>query len=73
MGQAAITSLKRSTLEYDTINPFIKVKWNQGAGWNMFCPMDEDGPGGHAYVGCVAVAMAQAMSVYEYPACSAWG
>jgi hypothetical protein len=47
--------------------PFIDVKWNQGSGWNMFCPEDPDGPGGHAYVGCVAVAMAQAMSVYEYP------
>ena len=33
----------------------------------MFCPEDEEGPGGHAYVGCVAVAMAQAMSVFEYP------
>ena len=58
---------QKATAEYDSINPFIKVKWNQDAGWNMFCPEDEDGPGGHAYVGCVAVAMAQAMSVYEYP------
>ncbi len=50
------------------IDPIIDVTWNQGAGWNMFCPYDEDGPGNHAYVGCVAVAMAQAMTVYEYPA-----
>jgi len=49
------------------IDPFIPVNWNQGNGWNRFCPEDEDGPGGHVYVGCVAVAMAQAMSVYEYP------
>ena len=49
------------------VEPFITVNWNQSSGWNMFCPEDEDGPGGHAYVGCVAVAMAQAMSVYEYP------
>lgn len=59
---------QKATAEYDSINPLIGVKWNQDAGWNMFCPEDEDGPGGHAYVGCVAVAMAQAMSVYEYPA-----
>jgi hypothetical protein len=51
-----------------TIAPLIKVNWGQGAGWNMFCPEDAEGPGGHAYVGCVAVAMAQAMSVYSYPA-----
>lgn len=51
-----------------TIDPLIKVNWGQGAGWNMFCPADAEGPGGHVYVGCVAVAMAQAMSVYGYPA-----
>ena len=49
------------------VEPFIEVTWNQGSGWNMFCPVDEDGPGGHVYVGCVAVSMAQAMSVYDYP------
>ncbi|MEA3462215.1 MAG: C10 family peptidase [Bacteroidota bacterium] len=51
----------------DPVDPFIPVNWNQSSGWNMFCPEDEEGPGGHTYVGCVAVAMAQAMSVYEYP------
>ncbi|MBN2697692.1 MAG: C10 family peptidase [Bacteroidales bacterium] len=50
-----------------TIDPFIDVTWNQGNGWNRFCPADEEGPGGHAYVGCVAVSMAQAMTVYNYP------
>lgn len=49
------------------VEPFIAVNWNQSSGWNRFCPEDEEGPGGHVYVGCVAVAMAQAMSVYEYP------
>jgi len=49
------------------VEPFIEVTWNQNSGWNIFCPFDEAGPGDHAYVGCVAVAMAQAMSVYEYP------
>ncbi len=50
------------------VDPIIQVNWNQGSGWNRFCPEDAEGPGGHAYVGCVAVAMAQAMSVYGYPA-----
>ena len=49
------------------VDPFIEVEWDQSSGWNQYCPEDEDGPGGHAYVGCVAVSMAQAMSVYQYP------
>jgi len=50
-----------------TVSPLIKVEWDQGSGWNRFCPVDEDGPGGHVYAGCVAVSMAQAMSVYKEP------
>jgi len=64
--RAALPSAKKAVAA-ETVLPFIDVKWNQGAGWNMFCPEDPDGPGGHAYVGCVAVAMAQAMTVYDYP------
>lgn len=50
-----------------SVDPLIPVEWNQSSGWNMFCPVDETGPGGRVYVGCVAVAMAQAMSYYKYP------
>ncbi|TFH36516.1 MAG: T9SS type A sorting domain-containing protein [Bacteroidia bacterium] len=50
-----------------SVKPLIKVTWNQGSGYNIFCPADAAGPGGNTYVGCVAVAMAQAMSVYGYP------
>lgn len=50
-----------------SVSPIIKVKWNQGKGWNRFCPEDPDGPGGHVYAGCVAVSMAQSMSVFEHP------
>lgn len=49
------------------IDPLIEVLWGQGSGWNRFCPEDSLGPGGHTYVGCVAVAMAQALSVYNVP------
>lgn len=51
-----------------SVSPLLSVTWNQNTGWNRFCPEDEEGPGGHAYVGCVAVAMAQAMTVVKYPA-----
>jgi hypothetical protein len=49
------------------VEPLIPVKWNQGKGFNDYCPSDVNGPGGHAYAGCVAVAMAQCMSVYKHP------
>lgn len=44
-----------------SVSPLLNIEWDQGSGWNKLCPEDEDGPGGHAYVGCVAVAMAQSM------------
>lgn len=50
-----------------TVSPLIEVNWNQGNTWNRFCPEDSEGPGGHVYVGCVAVSMAQAMSVFRFP------
>lgn len=49
------------------VEPLIEALWNQGSGWNRLCPEDPDGPGGRTYVGCVAVAMAQALSVYHFP------
>jgi len=51
----------------ESVEPLIQVNWNQSAGWNEYCPADPNGPGGHAYAGCVAVAMAQCMSVFKYP------
>ncbi len=44
------------------IEPLIQVNWNQSNPYNVYCPM------GKALVGCVAVAMSQAMSVQRYPA-----
>lgn len=58
----------KKSVSATAVEPFIPVNWNQSSGWNRFCPEDEEGPGGHAYVGCVAVSMAQAMSVFKYPA-----
>ncbi len=50
------------------VAPLIPVTWDQDKNWNTYCPTDATGPGGHAYVGCVGVCMAQAMSYYKYPA-----
>lgn len=49
------------------VDPLINVTWDQNAGYNEYCPADSRGPGGHVYAGCVAVAMAQCMSVYKHP------
>lgn len=46
------------------ISPLITVNWNQGEPFNTYCP----GTGNNkALVGCVAVAMSQAMSVQRFP------
>lgn len=55
----ATTRAKGSSVE-----PLITVKWDQGKPYNKYCPSDANG---RAVVGCVAVAMAQAMSVAKYP------
>ncbi|MFP4487849.1 MAG: C10 family peptidase [Bacteroidales bacterium] len=49
------------------VEPLISTLWGQGSGWNRFCPVDSLGPDDHTYVGCVAVAMAQALGVYMVP------
>lgn len=53
----------RSTAD---ITPLITVNWNQTKPFNKYCPSDN--AHGQSIVGCVAVAMAQAMSVAQYPA-----
>ena len=40
--------------------PLITANWNQGGGWNHFCP-------GNSVVGCVAVAMGQVMYYWQHP------
>ena len=50
-----------------SVDPLIPAKWNQDALYNALAPTDQFGPGGHAYAGCVAVAMAQIMYYYRYP------
>jgi hypothetical protein len=41
--------------------------WNQDSPYNLLCPEDDAGPGGHVYVGCVATAMSMVMHYYRYP------
>ena len=49
------------------ILPLIYSNWDQGSPYNDMCPVDTQGPGGHAYAGCVPTAMAQIMYYYRWP------
>lgn len=47
-----------------SVEHLIAVKWGQDAPFNSQCPQVN---GKNCWVGCVATAMAQIMSVYQYP------
>ncbi len=49
------------------VAPLIKSKWNQDKYYNGACPEDPQGPGGHAYAGCVPTAIGQVMYYYRWP------
>ena len=50
-----------------TVAPLLMARWNQGNPYNDMCPEDQNGPGGNALVGCVAVSMVQVMHYWSYP------
>lgn len=58
-------SIIRSRSIGTKIEPIINVKWNQPAPFNVQCPKIG---GDRALVGCVAVAMGQALTVTKHPA-----
>jgi hypothetical protein len=49
------------------VDPLLTNMWNQDDPYNLLCPEDNNGPGGHAYVGCVATALSMIMHYYRYP------
>ena len=49
------------------VEPLLTCTWNQDWPYNYYCPEDDNGPGDHVYVGCVATAMAQIMMYWRYP------
>jgi hypothetical protein len=50
-----------------TVEAFILTHWNQSGYYNEWCPEDSEASDGRVPVGCVAVAMAQAMKYYDFP------
>jgi hypothetical protein len=58
------------TLNYSPlteVGPLEISTWDQGAYYNLLCPFDPAGPGGHVWAGCVATAMSQVMYYYRWP------
>ena len=55
----------RSDNKENIIKPLIKVNWNQDGDYAKYTPKTFKGE--KTYVGCVAVAMGQAMTVSQYP------
>ena len=55
-----------STRNRNTVGPLLTTTWDQGQYYNAMCPEDA-GPAGHAFVGCVATAMAQIINYWGYP------
>lgn len=53
--------------EVISFEPILNVFWNQGCDYNAWCPVDENGPCGRAYAGCVATAQSQIMKYWNYP------
>jgi len=51
----------------DVTTPLLTNTWNQDSPYNLLCPEDDGGPGGHVYVGCVATAMSMIMHYWRYP------
>lgn len=51
-----------------TVGPLLNTTWDQSYGYNTYCPALSSGPNGHAWAGCVTIAMAQVMHYWKYPA-----
>ncbi len=50
------------------VSPMIWSQWGEQDDWNQACPPDPIGPGGNAYAGSHAVAMAMLMKYWNHPA-----
>jgi len=60
------TNLLRSDNQADKILPLIKVAWDQAGYCSKYCPVTKKGV--KTRIGCVAIGMGQAMTVFQHPA-----
>ena len=53
--------------DFAEIGPLLSIYWDQDSPYNYYAPTASGGPGGRAYAGCVAAAMAQILRYHKYP------
>ncbi|MGN0033903.1 MAG: C10 family peptidase [Candidatus Limimorpha sp.] len=63
MTDGSISETRNKTV----VTPLVSSLWNQDYPYNMLCPEDGDGPGGHVYAGCTATSISQIMHYWRYP------
>lgn len=61
-------SATRNINTTSSVPMLLSTQWNQHYPYNYFCPSDSSSYSGHALTGCVAVAMAQIINYWKYPA-----
>ncbi len=49
------------------VSALVETRWDQGAGYNNYCPAYSGSYDGHSVTGCVATAMAQIIRYHRYP------
>ena len=49
----------------ESVEPLITTTWDQGQYYNALCPLDGQGPDGHALTGCIATSMAQIIKYWQ--------
>jgi len=52
----------------DDVGPLLTTTWDQGTGYNVYCPDNPYIPGAHVPAGCVATALGQIMKYHNFPA-----
>lgn len=50
-----------------SVAPLTTSLWDQTPPYSLYCPEDDNGPGGYTLTGCPSTAMAQLMYYYRYP------
>jgi hypothetical protein len=70
LGRIRITKTTGKWFTESKLSPLSQVEWEQGAPFNAEVPYicSTGGSGGRAWAGCVAIATAQIMSYWKYPA-----
>ncbi|GEM_PF-2318700 len=69
LGAAPITAADSSAEPLGaTVGPLLTLTWNQNYPYNYYAPYASGGPGGRAYAGCVATAMAMILRYHQWPA-----